>query len=128
MKPVDYAQASPEVRAVYDDIMALRGTDDVNNFWKYLANDPQELEAVWSDLKRVMGPGALAPEVKELIYAAVSIANGCGYCIASHTTAARSKGASEEMIREMRRVVGMAVRTNALVSSMRVPVDDFFEV
>lgn len=127
VKPIEYADAGPEVRAVFDEIMALRGTDDVNNFWKYLANDPAELAAVWDELKRIMAPGALSPEVKELIYTAVSIANACEYCIASHSAAARKKGASEAMLNEMRQIVGMASRTNALVTALRVPVDRQFD-
>ncbi len=125
--PVEYDDAGPEVRAVYDEIMALRGVADVNNFWKYLAHDPVELRSVWETLRDVMADGALSPEVKELIYVAVSIANGCDYCVASHGAAASAKGASAEMMNEMRRVVAMASRTNALATALRVPVDPQFQ-
>ncbi|MDF1721796.1 MAG: carboxymuconolactone decarboxylase family protein [Minwuia sp.] len=127
VKPVEYQDAGPEVRAVYDEIMALRGVADVNNFWKYLAHDPAELRSVWDTLRAVMGDGALSPEMKELIYVAVSIANGCDYCVASHGAAASAKGATPEMMNEMRRVVAMASRTNALATALRVPVDPQFE-
>ena len=127
VKPIDYADAGPEVRAVFDEIMAARGIGDVNNFWKYLAHDPAELRSVWETLREVMADGALSPEVKELIYVAVSIANGCDYCIASHSAAASAKGATPEMLNEVRRIVAMASRTNALATALRVPVDPQFE-
>src|SRR5690242_17197809 len=106
VKPIVYENASAEVRAVYDDIKKTRKVDDVNNFWKHLAHDPRMLRHVWESLKDMMGPGALDPLTKELIYIAVSITNGCEYCMASHTTGARQKGASEEMIREVYAVTG----------------------
>lgn len=127
VKPIEYADAGPEVRAVFDEIMAARGVRDVNNFWKYLAHDPAELRSVWETLREVMADGALSPEVKELIYVAVSIANGCDYCIASHSAAASAKGAMPEMLNEVRRIVAMASRTNALATALRVPVDPQFE-
>ena len=127
VKPIEYADAGPEVRAVFDEIMAARGSGDVNNFWKYLAHDPAELRSGWETLREVMADGALSPEVKELIYVAVSIANGCDYCIASHSAAASAKGATPEMLNEVRRIVAMASRTNALATALRVPVDPQFE-
>jgi len=127
VKPIEYSAAGAEVRVVYDEIMAARGVADVNNFWKYLAHDPVELRSVWDALRAVMADGALSPQVKELIYVAVSIANGCDYCVASHSGAAAAKGATAEMMNEMRRVVAMASRTNALAVGLRVPVDPQFE-
>ena len=125
--PVEYAQASPEVRAVYDDIKATRGVPDVNNFWKYLANDPTTLRRTWESIKEVMAPGgALDPLVKELVYIAVSVTNGCEYCIASHSAAARAKGMSDAMWAELLAVVGMANETNRLVQGWGVPVDEAF--
>jgi AhpD family alkylhydroperoxidase len=127
MNPVEYQSASQEVKDVYDDIMAVRGIDDVNNFWKYLANEPRMLAHVWHSLKDIMGQGALDPLTKELIYAAVSMTNNCDYCIASHSAAARAKGASDEMINEMIAVVGLANMTNRLANAYKVPVDDAFK-
>ncbi len=127
MNPVEYADASKEVRAVYDDIMTSRGVKDVNNFWKYLANEPRMLAHVWQSLKDIMGSGALDPLTKELIYAAVSMTNNCDYCIASHSAAARAKGATDEMINEMIAVVGLANMTNRLANAYKVPVDDSFK-
>jgi AhpD family alkylhydroperoxidase len=127
MNPVEYADASKEVRAVYDDIMTSRGVKDVNNFWKYLANEPRMLAHVWQSLKDIMGSGALDPLTKELIYAAVSMTNNCDYCIASHSAAARAKGASDEMINEMIAVVGLANMTNRLANAYKVPVDEAFK-
>src|SRR5208282_4472174 len=98
---IEYEDASPEVRAVYDDIMTTRKVDAVNNFWKAIANDPAMLRRTWESLKQVMQPGALAPLTKELIYIAVSVSNGCGYCIASHTAAARKRGMTDEMLHEL---------------------------
>mgnify|MGYP006282796109 CR=1 FL=1 len=119
-------EADPRARAVFDDIRATRGTDYVNNFWRALANDPDTLEATWHRLKAVMAEGALDPVVKELVYVAVSTANGCEYCVRSHTAAARAKGASEDALMELAAVVGMANQTNALVTAMQVPVDAVF--
>ena len=126
MGPIEYADASPEVRAVFDDIKATRGVPDVNNFWKHLANDPRALRRTWESIKEVMAPGALDPLVKELIYLAVSVSNGCHYCIASHTAAARQKGMTDAMHGELLAVIGMANETNSLVNGLRVPIDEAF--
>lgn len=123
---IEYAAATPEVRAVYDDIMRTRGTDWVSNFWKALAADPALLARTWQHVKAVMAPGALDPLVKELIYVAVSATNGCEYCTASHSAAARKKGMSEAMFMELLAVVGLANQTNRLVNGLRVPVDPQF--
>ena len=122
-KPIEYADASPAVRAVYDDIKRSRGVPDVNNFWKYLAHDPVTLRRTWESIKEIMVPGALDPLTKEMIYLAVSVTNGCGYCIASHTAAARKAGMSEAMFGEVMAVTGMANETNRLVNGYRVPID-----
>lgn len=124
---IDYEDASPAVRAVYDDIMATRGTDWVNNFWKALANHPEMLADTWQRLKQVMAPGALDPLTKEMIYLAVSVANGCDYCIASHSAAARAKGMTEEALGELIAVAGLAAQLNRVVQAYRVPVDGRFE-
>jgi len=123
---IEYAQASPEVRSVYDDIMKTRGTDWINNFWKALANDPRELARVWSNVKQVMAPGALDPLVKEMVYVAVSATNGCEYCTHSHTAAARKKGMTDAMLMELLAVVGLANETNRLANGLRVEVDPQF--
>jgi len=123
---IEYAEASAEVRAVFDDIKASRNVPDVNNFWKALANHPALLERTWGTLKEVMAPGALDPMVKEMLYLAVSISNGCEYCTASHGAAARKAGMSEEMFGELLAVVGMANETNRLVDGLRVPLDPQF--
>lgn len=125
--PIDHADASPQVRAVYDDIKASRGVPDVNNFWKYLANDPVALKRTWESLKEVMAPGALDPLVKEMVYLAVSVTNGCGYCIASHSAAAAKAGMTPAQFGELMAVVGMANETNRLVNGYRVPIDPAFE-
>lgn len=127
MKRIEYDQASPEVRAVYDDIMATRKVDWINDFWKTLANDPAALQRTWSSLKAVMGPGTLDPITKELIFIAVSITNNCTYCINSHTAAARAKGASEAMLSEAIAVTAMANETNRLVIGYQVEVDERFK-
>jgi len=126
-KPIEYADASPRVRAVYDDIKQSRGVPDVNNFWKYLAHDPATLERTWESIKEIMAPGALDPLTKEMIYLAVSVTNGCGYCIASHTAAARKAGMSEAMFAEVMAVTGMANETNRLANGYRVPIDPMFQ-
>jgi AhpD family alkylhydroperoxidase len=126
MQPISHEDATAEVRAVFDDIKATRQVDEVNNFWKYLANEPRMLKHVWASLKEVMAPGALDPLTKELIYAAVSITNGCEYCMASHGAAARAKGASEAMMNELFAVVGLANMTNRLANAYQVPVDEAF--
>jgi AhpD family alkylhydroperoxidase len=123
---VDYADASPEVRAVYDDIMATRGTDWINNFWKALAAHPPTLARIWNDVKTVMAPGALDPLVKELVYLAVSVTNNCEYCIHSHAAAARAKGMEDGMLGELLAVVGLANETNPLANGYRIPVDERF--
>ncbi|HJM92513.1 MAG: carboxymuconolactone decarboxylase family protein [Alphaproteobacteria bacterium] len=121
--PIEYADASDEVRDVFDDIKTARNLADVNNFWKYLANDPATLKRTWESLAQVMAPGALDPVVKEMIYIAISMSNNCEYCIRSHTASARKQGMSEEMLKEVMAIVGMANETNALVNSYRVEVD-----
>ena len=123
---IEYADASPEVRAVYDDIMKTRGTDWVNNFWKALANRPADLKRIWENVKQVMAPGALDPLVKELVYLAVSVTNGCEYCTFSHSAAARKKGMSDAMFMELMAVVGLANQTNRLSDGLRMPVDPQF--
>jgi AhpD family alkylhydroperoxidase len=125
---IEYEDASPEVRAVYDDIMATRKTDWINNFWKALAHDPAALKRTWEDIKQVMAPGALDALTKELIYVAVSVSNQCNYCIASHTTSARKKGMTDEMFKELMAVVGMANETNRLVAGYQVEIDQQFKV
>lgn len=127
MQPITYENASADVRAVFDDIKATRKVADVNNFWKYLAHDPRMLRHVWESLKDMMGPGSLDPLTKELIYIAVSVTNGCEYCMASHTAGARQKGASDEMIREVLAVTGLANMTNRLANAYGVPVDEAFK-
>jgi len=123
---IEYSEASAEVRVVFDDIMTTRKTDTVNNFWKALAMQPELLRRTWEGIKQVMAPGALDPLTKELIYLAVSATNQCGYCMASHSAGARSKGMTEEMFGELMAVIGMANQTNALASGFRVPVDEQF--
>jgi AhpD family alkylhydroperoxidase len=125
-KLIEYADASARVRAVYDDIMATRKTDSVNNFWKVLARDPATLERIWSNIKQVMAAGALDPLTKELIYVAVSVTNNCRYCIASHGASARNKGMSEAQFAELMAVVGLANETNRLANGYDVPVDGHF--
>jgi len=120
---IEYEDASEEVRAVYDDIMATRKTDWVNNFWKTLAQHPDSLRRTWESVKQVMAPGALDPLTKEMLYVAVSVTNNCEYCITSHIAGARQKGMSDAMLHELLAVVGMANETNSLVNGYRVPVD-----
>ena len=124
---IEYAAASPEVRAVYDDIMTARQTDYINNFWKYLARDPATLKRTWESIKEIMAPGALDPLTKEMIYLAVSVTNGCAYCIASHSAAARKAGMTEAMFGELMAVTGMANETNRLANGYRVPIDPAFQ-
>jgi len=124
---IEYKDASPEVREVYDDIMATRKTDFVNNFWKAIAANPATLRRTWESIKQVMAPGALDPLTKELIYLAVSATNQCGYCLASHSAGAVAKGATKEMIGELLAVVGMANETNALASGFQVEIDEQFK-
>jgi AhpD family alkylhydroperoxidase len=125
--PIEYRDASPEVRAVFDDIKRTRNVDDVNNFWKYLARDPATLKRTWESIKEIMAPGALDVLTKEMVYLAVSVTNGCAYCIASHGAAARKAGMTEAMFGELMAVTGMANETNRLANGYRVPVDKAFE-
>ncbi len=124
--PIEYNTASAEVRAVYDDIMATRKVDWINNFWKVLAHDPPTLRRIWSNVKEVMGPGLLDPLTKELLYVAVSASNGCRYCIASHGAAARRHGMTEAQYSELLSIVGLANETNRLVTALDVTVDSRF--
>ena len=124
---IEYSEAGPEVKVVYDDIMRTRGVNWVNNFWKALANDPKLLAAVWAQVKQVMAPGALDPLVKEMIYVAVSATNGCEYCTFSHTAAARKKGMTDAMFMELMAVVGLANETNRLANGLRMEVDPQFK-
>jgi AhpD family alkylhydroperoxidase len=124
---IEYDQANPDVRAVYDDIMATRKTDWINNFWKALAADPVALKRTWESIKQIMAPGALDPLMKEMIYVAVSVSNQCGYCIASHTAAARKKGMTDAMFHELMSVVGMANETNRLAAGYQVEIDEQFK-
>jgi AhpD family alkylhydroperoxidase len=123
---VEYGDASPEVRAVYDDIMAVRKIDWINNFWKAIANDPATLKRTWEDIKQIMGPGALDPLTKEMVYVAVSVSNQCDYFIASHSVSARKKGMTDEMFKELMAVVGMANETNRLSAGYQVEIDEQF--
>src|SRR5258707_5653045 len=125
---IEYKDASPEIRAVYDDIMATRKTDWINNFWKALAHDPVTLRRTWETIKQIMGPGALDPLTKELIYVAVSTTNQCAYCIASHTAGARKAGMTDAMFAELMAIVGMANETNRLASGYQVEIDEKFRV
>ena len=127
LKPIEYNEANPVIQAVYDDIKRKRQVEDVNNFWKYIANHPPTLERTWNSLKDIMAPGALDPLIKELIYVAVSITNNCTYCVASHTAAARRAGMTDKMFGELLAVVGMANEINRLAVGYRVPIDSVFE-
>ena len=124
---VEYEDARPEVRAVYDDITATRKVDWINNFWKALAHDPATLRRTWESVKEIMAPGHLDTLTKEMLYLAVSVTNQCGYCIASHTAAARNAGMSDSMFAELMAVVGMANETNRLVAGYQVEIDDRFK-
>jgi AhpD family alkylhydroperoxidase len=124
MPMIEYEDAPPAVRAVYDDIMRTREVDWINNFWKVLANHPPTLKRTWESIKEVMAPGALDPLTKELIYLAVSTTNGCDYCITSHTAGARKAGMSDAMLAELQAVVGMANETNRLVNGYQVEIDE----
>ena len=120
---IEYQDASSEVRAVYDDIMATRKTDKVNNFWKAIANHPATLRRTWDSVKSIMAAGALDPLTKELLYVAVSVTNNCPYCIGSHTNAARKAGMTDEMFGELMAVIGMANETNRLANGYQIPLD-----
>lgn len=124
---IEYENAGPEVRAVYDDIMATRKTTAVTNFWKALAHDPIRLKRTWEDTKEIMAAGALDPLVKELIYVAISVSNQCDYCIAAHTASARKKGMTEAIFNEMLAVVGLANQNNRLVAGLQVEIDEQFQ-
>ncbi|PYN42673.1 MAG: alkylhydroperoxidase [Candidatus Rokuibacteriota bacterium] len=126
VKLIEYAEATTEVRAVYDDILATRKIDDVNNFWKALASHPPTLRRTWETLKSVMAPGVLDPLTKEMVYLAVSTTNGCDYCIASHTASARRQGMTDEMLGELMAVVGMANETNRLANGYQVEIDEVY--
>ena len=126
-KPISENEATGKVKEVFDEIKSVRKITEVPNFWKYLANDPNELERTWTSLKEIMKKGALDPVTKELIYVAVSITNGCEYCIKSHSLAAKKKGASDEMLKEMFAVVGLANKNNKLVDSYQVEVDKIYK-
>jgi AhpD family alkylhydroperoxidase len=126
VKLIEYAEATTEVRAVYDDILATRKIDYVNNFWKALASHPPTLRRTWATLKSVMAPGALDPLTKEMVYLAVSTTNGCDYCIASHTASARRQGMTDEMLGELMAVVGMANETNRLANGYQVEIDEVY--
>jgi len=125
---IEYEDSNDEVRAIYDDIKTKRNSDFINNFWKALANNPEQLAITWNQVKRVMKPGELDGVTKELIYIAVSVANSCEYCIHSHTASARNKGLTDEQYNEMLEVIGLAHHTNGLVSTMQVEVDEIFKV
>jgi AhpD family alkylhydroperoxidase len=124
---IEYQSAKPEVKAVYDDILATRKTDYINNFWKAIAHDPVLLKRTWETLKAIMGPGAIDPLTKELLYIAVSVTNNCQYCIASHTASAFSKGMTPEIFKELQQVIGMANETNKLVTGYQVAIDQRFQ-
>lgn len=124
---IEYDDAPPNVRAVYDDIRTTRQTDYINNFWKALAHDPATLARTWDAVKQVMAPGALDPLTKELLYIAVSIAHSCQYCIASHTAGARAKGATDAQLTELMAVVGLAAQTNRLALGYQIEIDDRFK-
>ena len=124
ISPPQNPESNPRVKSVFDDIRATRGSDFINNLWYYLSFDPALLETTWSDVKSVMAkPSHLDPMTKELIYAAVSIANSCEYCIHSHTAAARSKGMTDEQYAEFLSIVSLAGKTNHLLNSIKVPID-----
>lgn len=123
---IEYQDASAEVRAIYDDIMVTRKTDWINNFWKAIAHDPATLKRTWESIKQIMGPGALDPLTKELVYIAVSVTNNCHYCIASHTASAFNKGMTDAMFKELQAVIGMANETNKMVTGYQVEIDPQF--
>jgi len=127
VKMVEYDSATPEVKAVFDDIMTTRKSDWINNFWKVLASQPSTLKRIWTNVKEVMAPGKLDPLTKEMIYVAVSVTNNCEYCIHSHTAAAKAKGMTDEMFAELLAVVGLANETNRLANGYQIPVDPQFK-
>ena len=128
VKPAEDLEANPRVKAVFDDIRATRKSDFVNNMWRYLAFDPVLLERTWAEVKAVMAtPSTLDPLVKELLYIAVSVTNGCGYCVHSHTAAAKAKGMSDGQYAELLAIVSLAGKTNQLATALQVPVDTVFD-
>lgn len=126
-RAIEYTNASADAKAVFDDIKATRNTDEVTNFWKYIAGDEKTLRRTWESVKEVMSPGALDPLVKELVYIAVSVTNNCSYCIASHRASALKAGMTEPQFNELLAVVGMANETNRLAIGYRIPIDRQFE-
>ena len=124
VKLIEYDVASDEVRSVYDDIMSVRKSEWVNNFWKALANQPKLLKDTWNSIKSVMAPGSIDPLTKEMLYIAVSATNSCNYCTNSHTAAARAKGMTDEMLMELMAIVGMANQTNTLANGLQIEVDE----
>ena len=124
VKLIEYNMASDEVKSVYDDIMNVRKSDWVNNFWKALANQPRLLKDTWNTIKSVMAPGSIDPLTKEMVYIAVSASNSCNYCTNSHTAAARAKGMTDEMLMELMAIVGMANKTNALANGLQIEIDE----
>ena len=128
VKMIEYENAGPEVKAVFDDIMATRKSDWVNNFWKMIAVYPPTLKRIWQSVKEIMAPGKIDPLTKEMIYVAVSVTNNCSYCIHSHTAAARAKGMTDEMLGELLAVVSLANQTNSLANGYQIPVDERFKV
>lgn len=128
VKPADDPEADPRVKAVFNDIRATRKSDFVNNMWRYLAFDPALLERTWAEVKAVMAaPSTLDPLVKEMLYIAVSVTNGCSYCVHSHTAAAKAKGMSDAQYAELLAIVSLAGKTNQLATALQVPVDDVFD-
>ena len=124
VKLIEYNMASDEVKSVYDDIMSVRKSDWVNNFWKALANQPRLLKDTWNTIKSVMAPGSIDPLTKEMVYIAISASNSCNYCTNSHTAAARAKGMTDEMLMELMAIVGMANKTNALANGLQIEIDE----
>ena len=124
VKLIEYNMASDEVKSVYDDIMSVRKSDWVNNFWKALANQPRLLKDTWYTIKSVMAPGSIDPLTKEMVYIAISASNSCNYCTNSHTAAARAKGMTDEMLMELMAIVGMANKTNALANGLQIEIDE----
>ena len=124
VKLIEYNMASDEVKSVYDDIMSVRKSDWVNNFWKALANQPRLLKDTWNTIKSVMAPGSIDPLTKEMVYIAISASNSCNYCTNSHTAAARAKGMTDEMLMELMAIVGMANQTNALANGLQIEIDE----
>ncbi|MEK1933786.1 MAG: carboxymuconolactone decarboxylase family protein [Pararhizobium sp.] len=121
-------ESDRRVKAVFDDIRATRKSDFINNMWHYLAFDADLLENTWAEVKAVMvTPSALDPLVKEMLYIAVSVTNGCGYCAHSHAAAAKAKGMTAEQHADLLRVISLAAKTNQLATALQVPVDPVFD-